>query len=43
MSFSSLVIYTSYKNRGVKYSIGNIVDDVVITRYDPRWVLDSLG
>ena len=27
----------------VKYCVGNIVDNAVITLYDVRWVLDLLG
>ena len=28
---------------GLKYSIGNIVNNIVITIYGVRWVLDLLG
>ena len=28
---------------GIKYSIGNIVNNIVVTVYGARWVLDTLG
>ena len=28
---------------GIKYSIGNIVDNIVVTVYGARWALDTLG
>ena len=30
-------------HRDVKYNIGNIVSNVVITMYGARWVLDLVG
>ena len=31
------------QSRDVKYNIGNIVSNVVITMYGARWVLDLVG
>lgn len=37
--------FTNYKNSygDIKYSIGNTVNNIVITRYSIRWALDFMG